>query len=221
MIMKRIILILLICIPVLVQAQHLQLKVGGGLAKLDKHSSAVPAWRLGAGYEVEFDQHWTFSPALIFAIKGWENPDETVYKKDNEGNIMTHPETGAPLLGVKNTSTVTYHLEVPLLLNYYLRTQERQYIVFSAGPYLAYGISGKTKIKGDTDQQGAERFYYDFDPFKDGESKRFEAGVQLGAGYQFRNGVTAGVDLNYAFTKMEGNRHNVSALLSFSYMFRK
>ena len=108
MIMKRIILILLICIPVLVQAQHLQLKVGGGLAKLNKHSSAVPAWRLGAGYEVEFDQHWTFSPALIFAIKGWEDPDETVYKKDNEGNIITNPETGTPVLGVKNTSTVTY-----------------------------------------------------------------------------------------------------------------
>lgn len=218
--MKKILLIFILSIGITVQAQHLQLKVGGGLAKLDKHSSVVPAWRLGAGYELEFDQHWTFSPALIFAIKGWENPDETVYKKDNEGNIMLDPETGNLLTGVKNTETVTYHVEMPLLFNYYLRTKERQYVVFSVGPYLAYGISGKTKVKGDTDRLGAERYYYDFDPFSDGDCKRFEVGAQVGVGYQFSNGVTAGVDFSYAFTKVDGQRKPVSALLSFSYLFR-
>ena len=219
--MKRIIFILLLCIPTFAQAQNLQLKVGGGLAKLDKHSSAVPAWRLGAGYEWEFDQNWTFSPALIFAIRGWENHDETVYNKDHDGNIILDPVTGIPVTGVKNTETITYHVELPLLFNYYLRTKERQYVVFSAGPYLAYGVSGKTKVKGDTDRQGAERYYYDYDPFKDGDGKRFEAGVQVGAGYQFANGVTAGLDLNYAFTKVAGEGRVVSALLSFSYLFRK
>ena len=134
---------------------------------------------------------------------------------------MLDPETGAPLTGVKNTETVTYHVEMPLLFNYYLRTKERQYVVFSAGPYLAYGISGKTKVKGDTDRQGAERYYYDYDPYSDGNAKRFEAGVQVGAGYQFANGVTAGLDLNYAFTKVAGEGRVVSALLSFSYLFRK
>lgn len=219
--MRRIIFLILLCLAVSSHAQHLQLKVGGGLSKLDRRSRAVPAWRLGVGYEFEFDQHWTFSPAVIFAIKGWENPDETVYKKDSEGNIMLSPETGKPLIGVKNTSTVTYHAEVPLLFNYYLRTKERQYVVFSAGPYAAYGISGKTKVKGDTDRLGAERYYYDFNPYSDGNAKRFEAGVQVGAGYQFSNGVTAGVDFSYAFTKVDGQHKPVSALLNFSYMFRK
>ena len=218
--MKKILLIFILSIGITVQAQHLQLKVGGGLAKLDKHSNAVPAWRLGAGYELEFDQHWTFSPALIFAIKGWENPDEIVDKKDNDGNPVLDPETGTPLTGVKNVSTITYHVEVPLLFNYYLRTKERQYVVFSAGPYAAYGVSGKTKVKGDTDRLGAERYYYDFDPFSDGDCKRFEVGAQVGVGYQFSNGVTAGVDFSYAFTKVDGQRKPVSALLSFSYLFR-
>ena len=218
--MKHILLIFILSIGITAQAQHLQLKVGGGLAKLDKHSSVVPAWRLGAGYELEFDQHWTFSPAVIFAIKGWENPDEIVDKKDNDGNPVLDPETGTPLTGVKNVSTITYHVEVPLLFNYYLRTKERQYVVFSAGPYAAYGISGKTKVKGDTDRLGAERYYYDFDPFSDGDCKRFEVGAQVGVGYQFSNGVTAGVDFSYAFTKVDGQRKPVSALLSFSYLFR-
>ncbi|MBR4297658.1 MAG: PorT family protein [Bacteroidaceae bacterium] len=221
MMMRRIIFLFFLCICFTSHAQHIQLKAGGGLSKLDSQSSAVPAWRLGAGYEFEFDQHWTFSPALLFAIKGWESPDEIVYKKDDSGNILVDPETGNPLTGVKNTETVTYHVELPLLFNYYLRTKERQYVVFSAGPYVAYGISGKTKVKGDTDRQGAERFYYDYNPFSDGDAKRFEAGVQVGVGYQFSNGITAGVDLNYAFTKVIGNRKPVSALLSFSYMFRK
>ena len=218
--MKKILLIFILSIGITAQAQHLQLKVGGGLAKLDKHSSVVPAWRLGVGYELEFDQHWTFSPAVIFAIKGWENPDEIVDKKDNDGNPVLDPETGTPLTGVKNVSTITYHVEVPLLFNYYLRTKERQYVVFSAGPYAAYGISGKTKVKGDTDRLGAERYYYDFDPFSDGDCKRFEVGAQVGVGYQFSNGVTAGVDFSYAFTKVDGQRKPVSALLSFSYLFR-
>ncbi|MBR4129167.1 MAG: PorT family protein [Bacteroidaceae bacterium] len=218
--MKKILLIFILSIGITAQAQHLQLKVGGGLAKLDKHSSVVPAWRLGVGYELEFDQHWTFSPAVIFAIKGWENPDEIVDKKDNDGNPVLDPETGTPLTGVKNVSTITYHVEVPLLFNYYLRTKERQYVVFSAGPYAAYGVSGKTKVKGDTDRLGAERYYYDFDPFSDGDGKRFEVGAQVGVGYQFSNGVTAGVDFSYAFTKVDGQRKPVSALLSFSYLFR-
>ena len=219
--MRRIVFLILLCLAVSSHAQHLQLKVGGGLSKLDRRSRAVPAWRLGVGYEFEFDQHWTFSPAVIFAIKGWENPDEIVYKKDNEGNIMKDPETDDYLTGVKNTETVTYHVEVPLLFNYYLRTKERQYVVFSAGPYAAYGISGKTKVKGDTDRLGAERYYYDFNPYSDGNAKRFEAGVQVGTGYQFSNGVTAGVDFSYAFTKVDGQRKPISALLSFNYMFRK
>ena len=218
--MKKILLIFILSIGITAQAQHLQLKVGGGLAKLDKHSSVVPAWRLGVGYELEFDQHWTFSPAVIFAIKGWENPDEIVDKKDNDGNPVLDPDTGTPLTGVKNVSTITYHVEVPLLFNYYLRTKERQYVVFSAGPYAAYGVSGKTKVKGDTDRLGAERYYYDFDPFSDGDGKRFEVGAQVGVGYQFSNGVTAGVDFSYAFTKVDGQRKPVSALLSFSYLFR-
>ncbi len=219
--MRRIIFLILLCFAVSSHAQHLQLKVGGGLSKLDCSSSAVSAWRLGAGYELEFDQHWTFSPAVIFAIKGWGNPDEIVYKKDDNGNVLVDASTNEPQMGVKNTSTLTYHIEVPLMLNYYLRTKERQYVVFSAGPYVAFGVAGKTKVKGDTDRFGAERYYYDFNPFNDGDCKRFEAGVQVGAGYQFSNGITAGLDFNYAFTKVAGEGRMVSALLSFSYLFRK
>ena len=219
--MRRIIFLVLLCFAVSSHAQHLQLKVGGGLSKLDRSSSVVPAWRLGAGYELEFDQHWTFSPAVIFAIKGWENPDEIVYKKDDNGNVLVDASTNEPQMGVKNTSTLTYNIEVPLMLNYYLRTKERQYVVFSAGPYVAFGVAGKTKVKGDTDRFGAERYYYDFNPFNDGDCKRFEAGVQVGAGYQFSNGITAGLDFNYAFTKVAGEGRMVSALLSFSYLFRK
>ena len=219
--MKRILFILLACFAITAEAQHLQLKAAGGLSKLDKASEFTPAWRMGVGYEIEFDQHWTFAPALLFSINGWENRDEIVNKKDANGNILYDPETLEPLTGVKNESTTVYALQLPLLFNYYLRTAERQYVVFSAGPYLGYGISGKTKVKGDTDRQGSERYYYDYNPFSDGDCKRYEVGAQVGAGYQFRNGVTAGIDLNYAFTKRVDNRKGLSALISFSYLFRE
>lgn len=209
-----------LCVSLTSAAQHWQFKVGGGLSKLTPDTDPVGAWTIGVGYEWEFDQNWTFSPQLLFAGRGWELPNEQVLKKDDEGNTLVDPETGVPLTGWKNTSATAYYIEIPLLLNYYHRVGVRKYVLLTAGPYLAYGVGGKVKVKGDTDRSGAERFYYDYSTFSASDAHRFDVGLKVGAGFQFANGITAAFEVSKAFTEVLPGCHNAAMQLVLGYTFK-
>ena len=68
--MKRILLCLLslfaACLSLPLAAQNIFLKVGGGLATHYGHARAVGAYKIGVGYEYEFNQKLTFAPSLVF-----------------------------------------------------------------------------------------------------------------------------------------------------------
>ena len=51
-------------------AQQIGFRIGGGLASHYSDSRPVGAFKLGVGCEVEFDQHWTLTPSLLFAGEG-------------------------------------------------------------------------------------------------------------------------------------------------------
>lgn len=220
MIRHLVIVLALMLAPLGAKAQHWQLKAGGGIAQLASDTDPVGSWTVGAAYEWEFDQHWTFTPSLLYAMRGWELPNEAVAKKDEAGQPLFDPETGAPLMGWKNTSASAHYVELPLLFNYYLRTAERRYVVFSAGPYVALGLGGKTKVKGDTDRQGAERMYYDYSTFSAQGAHRFDAGLRAGVGYQFANGISASCEYSRAFTEVLPGARNTALQLVFSYSFK-
>lgn len=97
----RKILFLLLFIPVATYAQNLHLKFGGGFSSHYGRAQVVGAFKLGLGYEIEFNQHWSFTPSLEVYGKGWKDPNETVFVFDREGNQMFDEETGKPLLGIK------------------------------------------------------------------------------------------------------------------------
>ncbi len=149
--MKRMLLMLLplLCLAGTgaVHAQKWQLKVGGGLASQGVHNRVVGAYKIGVAYEYEFDQHWTFSPGLMFYGKGWRTPDESVACVDDDGNPMLN-EAGQQVYSLMSRSASANYVEVPLLFNYYYRLAESRYVVLSAGPYVAFGVAGKIKTKG-------------------------------------------------------------------------
>lgn len=212
--------LLLLCLSLTAGAQHWQFKVGGGFSQLTPDTDPVGTWTIGVGYEWEFDQHWTFIPQLQFGGRGWELPNERVFKKDDGGNVLVNPESGEPLMGWKNTTATAYYLELPLLFNYYLRVAERQYVLLTAGPYLAYGVGGTVKVKGDTDRSGAERMYYDYSTFSGSGFHRFDAGARVGIGFQFANGIAAAIEGSHAFTEIYSGAHNATLQLTLSYLFR-
>lgn len=200
-------------------AQNLTLKVGGGLASRLQDSRPVGAFKIGLGYEHEFNQQWTLEPSLVFYGKGWKLPDEQVVIRNDEGEPMTD-ETGATLVGVRSTSVAANYVELPVVIHYYIRTKTAQYVNLYTGPYVACGISGKTKTKGDADREGSEKMYYDRQTFSESGARRFDVGWQVGAGYQFNRHFTLGLEADFSLTRFRsGAPRNVAGLIALTYTF--
>lgn len=211
-------LLLLLALPGCGQGLHF--KFGGGLSTHYGRAKCVGAFKAGIGYGLEIDQHWVFTPTLEIYGKGWKDPNETVFVFDRDGKQVMNDD-GTPRTGVKNRSATQNYLQLPLLFSYYLRTGQSRYVVFSLGPYLAYGITGKQKTKGDTGKTGAETLYYEEKTFNEPGTHRFDCGLQALAGYQFPSGVIVGVEADFGLAKFNdrGDR-NLSALLSVGYRLR-
>ena len=59
-------------------AQNVLFRVGGGFASHYGPAKVVGAYKIGIGYEWEFDQHWSVTPSLNLYGKGWRQPDRAV-----------------------------------------------------------------------------------------------------------------------------------------------
>lgn len=219
--MRKLLFALFLLFPFAASAQNFQFKFGGGLASHYGEAECVGAFKVGVGYEWEFDQHWTITPSIEVYGKGWKDPNETVFVFDENGEQMFDEETGEPLTGIMNRSATQNYLQIPVLMSYYLRTGESRYVVFSAGPYMAYGISGKQKTKGDTERPGAEKFYYENKTFDEPGTHRFDAGIQARLAYQFASGITLGIEGDFGLVKFNRNGdRNVSGLVSIGYKLK-
>lgn len=215
---KYIFLVLLLMCTANVYAQNLHFKVGGGLSSHYGPSQMVGAFKIGLGYELELTQHWSFTPSVEVYGKGWKDPNETVFVFDDKTHQQLFNEDGTPMTGIMNRSATQNYLEVPLLFSYYLRTGESRYVVFTAGPYVAYGVNGKQKTKGDTDKSGASRYYYERKTFSEPGTHRFDYGVQTFLGYQFPTSFTIGIEADWGIGKFNtAGKRNVSALISLGY----
>ncbi len=212
-------LLALVLIGVTASAQNVYFKVGGGLAShFGSASQVVGAYKIGVGYELELSQHVSFSPGVEFYGKGWKDPNSPVYVFDNATHEQLFNKDGSPRMGLKNRTATQYYIEVPLLFSYFLRTGESRYWVFSAGPYVAYGVGGKQKTKGDTEQSGVEQYYYEEKTFSEPGTHRFDCGVQTFVGYQFPTSFTIGIEADWGIAKFNtAGRRNVSALISLGY----
>ncbi len=208
-----------------VAAQHWQLKFGGGLATQYGDSHAVGAYKLGVGYEYEFDQHWTISPGVFFYGKGWKSPDTMVPVNDDEGN-PAFDEEGQRVYSRMGRSRTANYLEISVPFNYYRRIDEGKYWVLSAGPYVAYGVAGKIKTKGDGERVGSEKLFYEENTFGGNGIRRFDAGLQTALGYSFTSnlcpaGLTVGIEGDFGLTRTHvGGRRNLSGLVSITYTFQ-
>lgn len=67
------------------------------------------------------------------------------------------------------------YLEIPILASYRYNFSDATQLQVNFGPYMAYGISGKLKSSEED-----EKFETDF--FDDNAAKKFDAGLQVGAG---------------------------------------
>lgn len=209
----------LLLLPLCATAQHFSLRLNGGLASRLTGCDPVGAFKIGASYEYEFGQHFTVSPALLFSARGWKDGDRRVRVNEDDGT-PAFDEEGNPLYSVMGRSTAANYIELPVLFNYYHRLAEARYLQFSFGPYAAIGVAGKVKTRGDGGRAGSEKLYYEDKTFGSGGYRRFDAGLQAAAGYQFPTGLTLGVEADLGLTRVRsGGGRNVGGYVWLSYRF--
>lgn len=216
--MKKALVLLALSAALGATAQNVRFEVGGGIAKHYGPSRFIGAYKFGVAYEHEFDQHWTVSPGLFFSGKGWRDPNVRMNIIGEDGLPVFGKDGKTPLTRVKSVSSAANYLELPVVFNYYLRTGERRYLVFGAGPYAAYGVAGMVKVKGDADLEGSQRYLYRTKTFDAEGAHRFDAGVVLRAGYQFSDGFILGVetDLGLLKTNASGGK-NAAGFITLTY----
>lgn len=204
---------------VAIQAQNVIFKVGGGLST-HYGKESVGAFKIGVGYEHEFNNNWSIEPGLLFYVKGWKDPNQTVLKRDIHGNIV-YDDNGKALTSVKSCTNGANYIEIPVLFNYYWVMSDVNYLVFTAGPYVSLGVAGSVNTKGDTDKGGSEMFYYEKNTFSEEGVNRFDCGIQAGIAYQFNRQLSVGIEADFGLTNFnKGGSKNLTGLISLSYRFR-
>ncbi|MGJ1386573.1 porin family protein [Sphingobacterium spiritivorum] len=114
---------------------------------------------------------------------------------------------------VNNTDVTTnlMYLEVPVNAVYYIPAGSGN-VFIGAGPYAAYGISGKTKV-GDIKEDVK---------WGDNGYKRFDAGINTMLGYKLSNGFLINGGYSFGLTDMSGsgNGSAKNRVLSFGVGFQ-
>lgn len=200
-------------------AQSLFVKAGGGLSSQWDAAGVVAAGKIALGYEYEFSQSLAIAPSIGFATRGWQAADadtpDMLYDADGNmldasGQVTLDPAEQAqrfltdaegnpiaPLYSLMHRTYTTNYLQADIPLNYYVRHGEHRYFVVTAGVWGAVGIAGKRKTEGDGYAAGGRKLRYTDKFFGLGGAHRFDAGLKLGAGYQFPSSLTLNLEAEF------------------------
>lgn len=113
------------------------------------------------------------------------------------------------VLGVKTTMNLNY-LQLPVRIGYAIPVSEGFSVNLNAGPYVAYGIGGKTKV-GDLKS----------DSFGDDGLKEFDFGIGGGVGAEF-GAIAINLGYEYGLADLGSDNikvNNVNAYLTLGYKF--
>ena len=154
----------------------LNIKLGGGLAFCagmndEGDTKAKFVGKVGVGIEAPLTANFSLMPSLEFAMKGTKWSTNESYN----GYSVSLDETYSPL-----------YVQVPVLGAYRLNLNDDWNMTLKAGPYFAYGISGKVKAEASTSGISASD---DADLFSDLDAKRFDAGVDVGVDFEYHRFV--------------------------------
>lgn len=154
--------------------------------------------KVGVGIDVPLSGLISFQTGLTWASKG------ASYKTDGY-----------------TTKVNQNYLEMPLLAAFHVGTAAKFDMVFTAGPYLAYGVNGKT----DTEIDDLTMSWNSFgDSRIEGKEidglNRFDAGIQAGVGLDFTR-WTVGLDGEFGLCRISGSNtpRNLAFFFTVGYKF--
>ena len=117
-----------------------------------------------------------------------------------------------------------YYLEIPVHLGYKYAVNENFAIFGNAGPYVAIGLFGKAKIKGDLIDDIIDEYGGDDNStnvFGDDAMKRFDFGLGLKAGVEFNQKfqISIGYDWGLIENIKDSGNKNRNLMISLGFFF--
>ena len=160
-------------------------------------------FNVGATVDVALTPDWFFRTGLELTTKGLKENGEITLDGDQyfDADVTFNP----------------MYLQVPIHIGYGLDVSETARLSFFAGPYLAYGVGGKVKIKEKS--SGVE---ISNNIFQSGAMKEFDLGLGGGIGLDINSKIalTLGVDFGLAnVSDAGGTIKNRNGYLSVGYKF--
>ncbi|WP_455628132.1 porin family protein [Parabacteroides chinchillae] len=183
-----------------------QAKAGVGVSSFwgkNADSNAKFAYKLGIGAEYVFNKTWALQTSLNFASKGGKD-------KDGQTGTITMNEL---------------YLELPILAATRFNIGTNTRFVINAGPYIACGVGGKTKLDLIEKKIPTTTGYitiggkFDVNTFgkiSDGNlgCNRFDAGACLGIGIEYHKFIFA-LDNQLGLVSMDGDLGDVAKYLGY------
>lgn len=204
-----------------VGAQSASLSIKGGLNMSNFYGDNLskknmkPGFHIGVGADLEFTPTIALQTGLLFTTKG----------------AKYHYDFPLKAVGEIEYNVTANYIQMPIHLAYKLEVTPGTKVVFHAGPYLAYGVGGKSKIVSNYTQD-KEQFIGEQERNTFGKGfgfKPFDSGLGVGIGAEFGMiTVDLGWDMglvNIARTTKVGETtynhkiKNQSAYLSLGYKF--
>lgn len=177
--------------------------IKGGMNMSNFYGENSDNYEMKIGFHVGLAADYNFAPnmaiqsGLYFTTKGAKLPKIEV--------------AGATV--AEATTIDAMYLQVPIHFAYKLDVTPGTRMAFHAGPYLAYGVAGKTK----TEVLGVAT---DYNTFGDKEYNAFDAGFGLGVGAEFGSFlVDLGWDMGLVKLHEKIDHKNQNAYLSVGYRF--
>lgn len=205
--LKLSLLIALLGMVSLVSAQDISFNVKGGL-NLSNFSGDIPdtkmkpGFHIGVGADFEFAPNISILSGLFFSNKG--------AKIDGEIDLGDYD-----ILAAEVTVNANY-LQLPVHVAYKIDVMPGTKVVLHGGPYIAYGIGGKTKAEIAGLSEKVDTFG------SDGlDLKPFDVGLGLGVGAEFgKILVDLGWDMGLSnISNNVGEIKTQNAYLSLGYKF--
>ena len=173
-------------IPAMARDAEVSVNAGAGVSGYsgETNGNLRFAYRVGVGVDVPFPSVWGLRTGLNFEQIGSKNALRIPVGDFDFGELV---ETSLA------TTTRQYYLELPVMASAGIALGGEQAVVFSFGPYLAYGVGGKSKTTYNA--AGGQTEISD-DVFGDGDNslRRFDFGLGAGAELQINRHFSVGLD---------------------------
>ena len=202
---KSILLALFILAPILSSAQVSWIVKGGPSANVSNQglfgSDAKTGGRIGVGMEYSLGRIVSIQPALMLNFKGAK--EKSTSRIDYTSEDITHTTYTCNTTDYRQT-----YIEVPVDVLFRVRVHEQKNaLVFSVGPYFAYGIGGNTTLAKNVN--GVRREYKEDTFDKNGiNMRRFDFGLSNGVYFELKKHLTFGAYYEYGLIKTKDNQRD-------------